>query len=102
MKIEPLADRVLVQPAEQEKVTKTGIIIPDTVVDPPQHGTVIACGPGGSAGPMSLKPGYSILFGKNAGVQIEVDGTSMLMMKEADVMAITNRNDPAVNAEAAN
>ena len=86
--IKPLADRVLVEPAAQEEKTAGGIIIPDTVKEKPQRGTVIACGPGKKDEPMTVKPGDVVLYGKYSGSEISVDGKDFLMMRESDILAI--------------
>lgn len=86
--IKPLADRVLVEPAEVEQKTAGGIIIPDTAKEKPQKGKVIAVGPGKKDEPMTVKEGDQILYGKYSGTEIGVDGINYLMMKESDIYAI--------------
>ena len=86
--IKPLADRVLVLPAEAETVTKGGIIIPDTAKEKPQKGTVVAAGPGKKDEPVTVKVGDSVLYGKYAGTEISVDGKEYLIMRESDIFAI--------------
>ena len=65
--IKPLADRVLVKPAEAEMKTAGGIIIPDTAKEKPQKGTVVAVGPGKKDEPMTLKVNDTVLYGKYSG-----------------------------------
>ena len=84
----PLSDRVLVQPAEAEEKTKSGIIIPDTAKEKPQKGKVIAAGPGKKDEPTTVKVGDEILYGKYAGTEISVEGTDYLIMRESDILAI--------------
>ncbi len=86
--VKPLADRVLVQAAEAETTTKSGIIIPDTAKEKPMKGKVIAAGPGKKDEPTSVKVGDEVLYGKYAGTEIHVDGTDYLIMRESDILAI--------------
>ena len=86
--IKPLADRVLVEPAEAESKTASGIIIPDTAKEKPQRGKVVAVGNGKKDEPMTVKPGDVVLYGKYSGTEIQVDGKDYLIMKEADIYAI--------------
>jgi chaperonin GroES len=75
------------------RVTKGGIIIPDTVKEKPQEGEVIAAGPGardesGKLVPLELKAGDRVLFGKWSGNEVKIDGEDLLIMKESDVMGV--------------
>ncbi len=94
MKIQPLYDRVLVKPyEEEEKRTKGGIIIPDTAKEKPQRGKVVAVGEGrilenGQRVPLTVKVGDEVIFGKYAGTEIEVDDEKYLVMREEDIYAI--------------
>ena len=88
VKIKPLADRVLVEPAPAEQVTCGGIIIPDTAKEKPQKGTVVAVGPGKKDEPMTVKDGDVVLYGKYSGTEIQLDGENYLIMKENDIYAI--------------
>ena len=88
MKIQPLADRVLIQPAEAEQKTASGIIIPDTAKEKPQRGTVVAVGKGTKDHEMTVKEGDNVLYGKYSGTEIDIDGTKYLIMKESDSLAI--------------
>lgn len=88
LKIKPLADRVLVEPAAAEEKTAGGIIIPDTAKEKPQKGTVVAVGPGKKDEPMTVKNGDNVLYGKYAGTEITIDGTNYLIMRESDIVAI--------------
>lgn len=85
--IKPLADRVVVVPAEAEQKTAGGIIIPDTAKEKPQKGTVIAVGPGKKDEPMALKIGDVVLYGKYSGTEVTIDGNTVLIMKESDIYA---------------
>ncbi len=87
MKIKPLADRVLVLPAQAEEKVG-GIIIPDTAKEKPQRGMVVAVGGGTKDDPMVLKEGNTVLYGKYAGTEIENEGEKYLMMRQSDVLAV--------------
>jgi len=87
-KIKPLADRVLVAPAEAEQKTAGGIIIPDTAKEKPQKGTIIAVGPGKKDEPMTVKAGDTVLYGKYSGTELQLEGETYLIMKESDIYAI--------------
>ncbi len=86
--ITPLADRVIVEPAAAEEKTAGGIIIPDTAKEKPQRGKVIAVGAGKADEPMTVKVGDTVLYGKYAGTEIQVDGKDVLIMRESDIFAI--------------
>jgi chaperonin GroES len=88
VKLKPLADRVLVQPAAAEEKTASGIIIPDTAKEKPQRGVVVAAGPGKKDEPTSVKVGDTVLYGKYSGTEISLDGKDYLIMKESDIFAI--------------
>jgi chaperonin GroES len=88
VKIKPLADRVLVSPAEAEQKTAGGIIIPDTAKEKPQKGTVVAAGPGKKDEPMTVKEGDTVLYGKYSGTEFQLYGETYLIMKESDIYAI--------------
>lgn len=88
MNIKPLADRVVVKPAEAETTTKSGLIIPDTAKEKPQRGTILAVGTGKKDEPMTVKVGDTVLYGKYAGTEIAVDGMDYLIMRESDIFAI--------------
>lgn len=87
-KIQPLADRVLVQPAAAEEKTVGGIIIPDSAKEKPLRGTVLAVGNGTKDEPMILKEGDQVLYGKYAGTELEFEGEKYLIIKQADVLAV--------------
>ncbi len=87
MNIKPLADRVLVKPAEAEMKTAGGIIIPDTAKEKPQKGTIVAVGPGKKDEPMTLKVNDTVLYGQYSGTEIQYDGETYLIMRESDIYA---------------
>ncbi len=86
--ITPLADRVVVEAAAAEETTASGIIIPDTAKEKPQKGQIIAVGTGKPDEPMTVKVGDTVLYGKYAGTEINVDGGDYLIMRESDIFAI--------------
>ncbi|MGB0136087.1 MAG: co-chaperone GroES [Flavobacteriales bacterium] len=86
--VKPLADRVLVEPAAAEETTASGIIIPDTAKEKPQRGTVVAVGDGKKDEPLTVKAGDTVLYGKYAGTEINVEGNDYLIMRESDIFAI--------------
>lgn len=86
--VKPLADRVLVEPAAAEEKTAGGIIIPDTAKEKPQKGKIVAVGNGKPDEPMTVKEGDTVLYGKYAGTEINIEGKDYLIMREADVFAI--------------
>jgi chaperonin GroES len=95
LKIKPLADRVLVEPAQAEEKTAGGIIIPDTVKEKPMEGEVISIGTGqrledGKVIPLDVKVGDRILFGKWSGTEVKFSGQEYLVMKESDIMGIVD------------
>ncbi|MDO7542363.1 MAG: co-chaperone GroES [Flavobacteriaceae bacterium] len=88
IKIKPLADRVLIEPAAAETKTSSGLYIPDTAKEKPQKGIVVAAGPGTKENPVTLKVGDTVLYGKYAGTELQHDGKDFLIMKESDILAI--------------
>jgi chaperonin GroES len=93
MKFRPLHDRVLVRRLEQEARSAGGIIIPDTALEKPMEGEVVATGNGtrtedGTTIPLEVKAGDRILFGKFSGTEVKLDGKEMLILRESDIMAI--------------
>lgn len=88
MNIKPLADRVLIQPAETEKTTASGIVIPDSSEKKPVRGKVIAVGEGTKDEKMVLKEGDNVLYGKYAGTEVEDGDTKYLIMRQSDVLGI--------------
>jgi len=93
MNLKPLGDRLIVEPLEEEQTTIGGIVLPDTAVEKPQRGTVIAAGPGarssetGEVIPMDVSEGDVVVFSKYGGTEIRVEGTDYLILRESDVLA---------------
>ena len=88
MTIRPLSDRVLIEPAEAEVKTAGGIIIPDSAKEKPLKGKVVATGNGTKDEEMVVKVDDTVLYGKYAGTEIEVEGAKYLMMRQSDILAI--------------
>lgn len=93
MKFRPLHDRVVVEPLEEEQKTAGGIIIPDTAKEKPMQGKVIAVGPGtrgddGKLNALDVKKGDKVLYGKWSGTEVKLDGKTMLIMRESDIMGV--------------
>ncbi len=96
MKLRPLHDRIIVKRLDGEEKTAGGLFIPDTAKEKPQKGTVVAVGNGkkndeGKCSPLDVKKGDTILFGKYAGTEVKVAGDELLMMREADVLAVIEK-----------
>ncbi len=93
-KLRPLADRVVVQPLDEETTTASGIVLPDTAKEKPQRGEVLAVGPGkkGDSGeivPLDVSVGDVVLFAKYGGTEIKLGGDEkVLIMRESDILAI--------------
>ena len=88
MNIKPLADRVLIKAAPAGEKTAGGIIIPDTAKEKPLQGEVLAVGNGTKDEEMVLKAGDTVLYGKYAGTEVELDGEKYLIMRQSDVLAV--------------
>ena len=93
MNLQPLGDRLLVKPIEQEEQTATGIFLPETAKEKPQQGKVEAAGPGvrkedGERVAMDVNVGDTVLYAKYGGTNIKLDGVEYLILKESDVLAI--------------
>jgi chaperonin GroES len=84
----PLADRVLIEPAPAEQKTASGLFIPDSAKEKPLQGKVIAAGNGKTDEPMTVKVGDNVLFGQYFGSEITLDGTTYMIMREADIYGI--------------
>lgn len=88
LSVKPLQDRVLVEPAPAEEKTAGGIIIPDTAKEKPQKGKVVAIGNGKKDEPITVKVGDTVLYGKYAGTEIQIEGKEYLIMRESDIYAV--------------
>jgi len=92
VKLQPLADRVVVKPIEREEVTKGGIVLPDTVKEKPQEGKIIAVGPGrlsddGKRIAMDVKVGDVVLYARYGGTEVKIEGEELVILRESDILA---------------
>ena len=92
VKLQPLADRVVIKPIEREEVTKGGIILPDTAREKPQEGEVLAVGPGrlsedGKRIAMDVKVGDRVIYARYAGTEIKIDDEEYVILRENDILA---------------
>ena len=91
-KVSPLADRVVVKPLEETETMRGGLFIPDTAKEKPQQGEIVAVGPGrfeeGKRVPMEVKAGDRVLYGKYSGSEVTIDGDTVLILRESDVLAV--------------
>jgi chaperonin GroES len=88
LNIKPLGSRVIIESAEAETKTASGIFIPDTAKEKPQRGVVVAAGPGTKEEEVTVKIGDTVLYGKYSGTEVTIEGKEYLIMKEADIYAI--------------
>ena len=93
IKFKPLADRLVVKPLDEEQITPSGIVLPETAKEKPMKGEVLSVGPGardedGDRIEMDVKVGDKVLFAKYGGTEIKVDGEKLLILRETDVLAI--------------
>ena len=92
--LKPLGDRVVVEPLEEEEITASGIILPETAKEKPQKGTVVAVGPGrkddnGKVIAMDVKEGDVVLYAKYGGTEVKLDSDrTVLVLRESDILAI--------------
>ncbi|OGN90880.1 MAG: co-chaperone GroES [Chloroflexi bacterium RBG_13_46_14] len=92
VKLEPMADRMVVKPIEREEITKGGIVLPDTAKEKPQEGEVLAVGPGrmsddGVRIPMDIKKGDVVLYSKYGGTEVKVEDEEFIILRESDILA---------------
>ncbi len=92
IKLQPLADRLVVKPIEREEVTKGGIVLPDTAKEKPQEGKVLAVGPGrlsedGKRIAMDVKVGDIVIYAKYGGSEIKIDDEELIILRESDILA---------------
>jgi chaperonin GroES len=93
LKLRPLADRLVVEPTEQEEMTASGIYVPETAKEKPQEGKVIVVGPGrkdedGKRIPMDVAVGDRVLYAKYGGTEVKLEDKKYLILKESDILAI--------------
>ena len=93
VKLQPLADRLVVKPIEKEDMTKTGIYLPDTAKEKPQEGKVVEVGPGrlsdeGKRIAMDIKKGDIVIYSKYGGTEIKIDDEELIILRESDILAV--------------
>ncbi len=96
IKLKPLGDRVVVKPIEEEEVTKSGIVLPDTAKEKPQKGEVLAVGSGkllenGERVPLEVKVGDVVVYAKYGGTEIELEGEEYVILSERDLLAVVEK-----------
>src|SRR5450759_5447158 len=96
--LKPLGDRVVVEPIEQEEMTASGLVLPETAKEKPQKGVILATGPGardeeGKRVNMDVSVGENVLYAKYAGTEFKVDGKKLLILKESDLLAIVEAQE---------
>ena len=92
MDLQPLGDRLIVEVLEEEEITFSGIVLPDTAREKPQRGKVLAVGPGsrndrGELVPMDVEEGEEVIFSKYGGTEIKLGVDEVLILRESDVLA---------------
>ena len=92
MNVQPLGDRLIVEPLEEEETTVSGIVLPDTAKEKPQRGKVLAVGPGGRNDkgelvPMEVAEGDEVIYSKYGGTEIKLGADDVLILRESDVLA---------------
>jgi len=101
MDLKPLGDRLIVQVLEEEEMTESGIVLPDTAKEKPQRGRVLAVGPGprdedGEYITMELSEGDEVIFSKYGGTEIKLGAEEYLILRESDVLAkVVGTREPA-------
>ncbi|MCH8864819.1 MAG: co-chaperone GroES [Chloroflexi bacterium] len=93
VKLQPLADRIVVKAIEREDMTKTGIYLPDTAKEKPQEGKVVEVGPGrlsdeGKRIAMDIKKGDIVIYSKYGGTEIKIDDEELIILRESDILAV--------------
>ena len=92
--LEPLEDRIVVKPSEEEQTTVSGIVIPDTAKEKPQEGEVVAVGPGkfedGQRTPMDVAVGDKVIYSKYGGTEVKYSGEEYLILSARDVLAVVS------------
>ena len=94
--VRPMEDRILLKPTEAETKTKSGIYLPESATEKPMTGKVIAVGPGklnddGSRTALSVKKGDTVIYGKYAGTEVDIDGVEHMIVKESELLGIIEK-----------
>ena len=108
MNLKPLGDRLIVLPLDEEQTTSGGIVLPDTALERPQRGSVVAVGPGersretGEVIPLDVAEGDIVVFSKYGGTEIKIEAEEYLILRESDVLAkvVGDRAPAKVKAKA--
>ena len=101
MNLQPLGDRLIVEVIDEQDVTASGIVLPDTAKEKPQRGLVLAVGPGGKNDsgdvvPLEVAEGDTVIFSKYGGTEVKVEGNELLILRESDVLAkVVGDREPA-------
>lgn len=93
MKLKPLADRIVVKPADAEEKTKSGIVLPDSAKEKPTKGKVVAVGPGkqdekGKPMELGVRVGDTVFYGKYSGTEVEVNGEKLVIVRESELYGV--------------
>lgn len=91
--VRPIDDRVLIKPSEAESKTASGIYLPEGAKEKPMTGTVLATGPGkltdeGKRTPVSVKKGDTVIYGKYAGTEVDIDGDKHMILRESELLGV--------------
>ncbi|MGA7988327.1 MAG: co-chaperone GroES [Candidatus Dormiibacterota bacterium] len=98
LNLRPLADRVVIKPVERDEMTKSGIVLPDTIKEKPQEGIVEAVGNGryneqtGVRVALDVKVGDRVMYAKYAGSEVKIDDVEYLILGEKDILAVVEKN----------
>jgi chaperonin GroES len=102
MNLKPLGDRVIVKAVDEQEVTASGIVLPDTAKEKPQRGTVVAVGEGryvdGERIPLEVAEGDEVIYSKYGGTEVKLDGEDILILSEHDILARVAASKPAAPA----
>jgi chaperonin GroES len=95
MAVKPLEDRILVKPIEPAKQTASGLYLPESSTEKPIQGKVVAVGPGkrldnGTVATLSIKKGDTVVYGKYAGTEVEIEGVDHLILRETEVLGVVS------------
>jgi chaperonin GroES len=91
MNLTPLGDRVIVKVVEQEEVSASGIVLPETAKERPQRGLVLAVGRGryeaGRWIPLDVREGDEVVYSRYGGTEVKLEGEEILILAEPDILA---------------
>jgi chaperonin GroES len=99
LNMKPLRDRVVVEPIQQAETTASGLVLPETAKERPQKGTILAAGPGarndaGQRAALDVHVGDVVLYAQYAGTGFKVDSQELLILKESDLLAVVDGDEP--------